>query len=130
MVDENPTPGGDPPPPAPEQAAPASEPVAEAVDPSPETPPMTEAAPPISERERWLRDRFEREHEFTLALMRLLIEGLSGESRAMRLWRWLIDDFRSERRITADLGRPSDRERVLLRRVLAWFRERPIISNQ
>ena len=71
--------------------------------PPPEAPFTTEARLAASERERWLRERFEREHEFTLALMRLLVEGLTRESRAMRFWRWLIDDFRSERRITADL---------------------------
>ena len=121
------------PPPGPEPVAPAPEPVAEAAAASPESPPVTPAEPPISEQERWLRGRFEREHEFTLALTRLLLEGLSGESRAMRFWRWLIDDFRSERRIIADLGQPGDREQMLLRRVIAWFRERrqsSVIRNQ
>lgn len=131
MVDENLPPGeATPAPAAAEQAAGATEPAEQAATPPPESLPVVEAAPAESERERWLRSRFEREHEFTLALMRLLLEGLSGGSRAMRFWRWLIDDLRSERRITADLGEPSDRERVLIRRVLAWFRERPIVGNR
>jgi hypothetical protein len=125
MVDENPPPGeAAPAPPVAEQAAEAPEQAEQAAAPPPESPPVVEQPLAESERERWLRGRFEREHEFTLALMRLLLEGLSSESRAMRFWRWLIDDLRSERRITAELGEPGDRERLLLRRVLAWFRER------
>ena len=66
------------------------------------SPPMAEAPPAVIERERWLRTRFEREHEVALAMMRLLIAGFSRESRAMRFWRWLIDDLRSERREEAE----------------------------
>jgi hypothetical protein len=133
MADENPASSEATPPPAVEQAAERPEPAAEAKeDPPPESVPPVSVAEPRgeSEPERWLRSRFEREHEFTLALMRLLLEGLSRESRGMRFWRWLIDDLRSERRLTADLSEPSGRERVLIRRVLAWFRRQPITSGQ
>jgi hypothetical protein len=75
------------------------------------------------ERERWFRERFEKEHEVTLALMRLLLAGLTSQSRPSRFWRWLIDDFRSERRLLADRHRESNEERILINRVLAWFRE-------
>jgi hypothetical protein len=102
-----------------EQAAPA--------EPEPAAPssPVAVAEPERaeSERERWFRERFDREHEVLLSLTRLLISGLDTESRAMRFWRWLIDDLRSERRLTADFG-TNDEETRLVRRVVAWFRER------
>lgn len=134
MVDENPPPKeattADAPSPAP-ASAPADPPAtpAEAASDSqsPETPMAVEDPPATSEQERWLRARFEREHEFTLSLMRLLLEGLTSESRGKRFWRWLIDDYRSERRATADLGQPPNHERRLLHRVLAWLRsQRPV----
>jgi hypothetical protein len=80
-------------------------------------------------RERWLRQRFEKEHEVTLALMRLLLAGLSSQSRRSRFWRWLIDDFRSERRLLAD-GRELNEESVLINRVLAWFREQTFFGSR
>src|ERR1700682_1765775 len=70
------------------------------------------------EREQWLRERFEKEHQVSLALMRLLLAGLSSQGRLMRFWRWLIDDFRAERRLVADPNRESSEERILLNRVL------------
>ena len=82
------------------------------------------------ERERWLRERFEKEHQVTLALMRLLLAGLSSQGRLMRFWRWLIDDFRSERRILADPHRESSEERVLVNRVLTWAREQGFFANR
>jgi hypothetical protein len=111
---------------APDLGAPAPEPA-----PADGTAAEANAGPPIAEepqaaieREHWLRRRFEQEHEVALALMRLLLAGLSHEGRARRFWRWLIDDFRSERRLVADAGRTTDNERMLLRRVLAWLGDR------
>jgi hypothetical protein len=82
------------------------------------------------ERERWLRERFEKEHQVTLALMRLLLAGLSGQGRLMRFWRWLIDDFRSEKRILADPHRESSEERILVNRVLIWAKEQGFFANR
>ena len=81
-------------------------------------------------RERWFRDRFEKEHEVTLALMRLLLAGLNSQSRRSRFWRWLIDDYRSERRLLADRYRESNEESVLINRVLAWFREQGFFGSR
>jgi len=50
------------------------------------------------ERERWLRAQFEREHQVTMSVMRILLGSVGDQSRRMRFWRWLIDDQRSERR--------------------------------
>jgi hypothetical protein len=119
------------------EPAPAS---AEAV-PAAAAPALTESAPHVAEpsvaerlaaleREQWLRDRFEKEHQVTLALMRLLLAGLSGQSRLMRFWRWLIDDFRSERRLLADPNRELSEERVLINQVLAWFRAQGFSTNR
>jgi hypothetical protein len=79
------------------------------------------------ERERWLRQRFEREHQVTLATLELLIGGAARESGPMRFWRWLIDDFRSEHRRFSDPGKFADpgrqgRERVLIDFLSAWLR--------
>jgi hypothetical protein len=76
------------------------------------------------ERERWLRDRFEKEHQVTLAMMRLLVAGVRKEGQCMRFWRWLIDDLRSERRLLEEPDNDSWDEAVLLRRVRAWFSRR------
>ena|SRR6516225_201411 len=81
-------------------------------------------------REHWFRERFEKEHEVTLALMRLLLAGLSSQSRRSRFWRWLIDDFRSERRLLADRYRESSEESILINRVLAWFREQTSLASR
>jgi len=59
--------------------------------------PATEAEAAL-ERERWLRAQFEREHQVTMSVMRILLGSVRDESRPMRFWRWLIDDIRSERR--------------------------------
>jgi hypothetical protein len=129
MVDENLPPGEEMRPSAPEPAAATVAATAEraatlAAEREAGAPPDASAVakePGVeSERERWLRERFEREHEVLLALTRLIIAGLGTESRAMRFWRWLIDDMRSERRMLGTRGE----ERMLIRRVLAWFRER------
>ena len=53
------------------------------------------------ERERWLRGYIDREQRFRLYFARYIAGLLDHPSRVMRLWRWLIDDFRSERRATA-----------------------------
>jgi hypothetical protein len=79
------------------------------------------------ERERWLRQRFEREHQVTLATLELLIGGAARESGPMRFWRWLIDDFRSEHRRFSDPGKFADpsrqgRERALIDFIYAWLR--------
>ncbi|WP_207461212.1 hypothetical protein [Azospirillum sp. SYSU D00513] len=50
------------------------------------------------ERERWYRGIIERDRELLLALGPVLGTPPSRERAAMRFWRWLIDDFRSERR--------------------------------
>src|SRR6516225_3802217 len=80
-------------------------------------------------REHWFRERFEKEHEVTLALMRLLLAGLSSQSRRSRFWRWMIDDFRSERRLLAD-RRETNEESVLINRVLAWFRGQTFFGSR
>jgi hypothetical protein len=76
------------------------------------------------ERERWLRDRFEKEHQVTLAMMRLLVAGVRKEGQCMRFWRWLIDDLRSEQRLLAEPDGDSWKDEVLLRRVRSWFARR------
>jgi hypothetical protein len=76
------------------------------------------------ERERWLRDRFEKEHQVTLAMMRLLVAGVRKEGQCMRFWRWLIDDLRSERRLLEEPDGDSWKDEVLLRRVRSWFARR------
>ncbi|MGA0562946.1 hypothetical protein ACO2RV_10885 [Ancylobacter sp. VNQ12] len=59
--------------------------------------PLTEAEAAL-ERERWLRAQYEREHQVTMSVMRILLGSARDESRPMRFWRWLIDDIRSDRR--------------------------------
>jgi hypothetical protein len=76
------------------------------------------------ERERWLRDRFEKEHQVTLAMMRLLVAGVGKEGQCMRFWRWLIDDLRSERRLLEEPDGDSWKDEMLLRRVRSWFARR------
>ena len=53
---------------------------------------------PQLERERWLRAQFEREHQVTMSVMRILLGSVRDEGRLMHFWRWLIDDVRSEHR--------------------------------
>jgi hypothetical protein len=74
------------------------------------------------ENERWLRRQFEQEHRVLLAMMRLLVSGVGSEGRLMRFWRWLIDDYRSARRMLEGPPPPSESERALIRRIVAWFR--------
>ncbi len=96
----------------------------------PAAPPSGQAASAVArdeaalERERWLRDRFEKEHQVTLAMMRLLVAGVRKEGQCMRFWRWLIDDLRSERRLLEEPDGDSWEEAVLLRRVRSWFARR------
>jgi len=82
-----------------------------------DTDPATE-----SQRERWLREQFEKEHQVMLAMMRLLVNGVRGEGRAMRFWRWLIDDLRSERRLMASPDPQGSEEVFVVSRIIAWFR--------
>jgi hypothetical protein len=81
------------------------------------------------ERERWFRDRFEKEHQVTLAMMRLLVAGVRNEGQCMRFWRWMIDDLRSERRLLDEPDGDSWNNEVLLRRVRGWFSRRGADSN-
>jgi len=74
------------------------------------------------QRERWLREQFEKEHQVMLAMMRLLVNGVSGEGRAMRFWRWLIDDLRSERRLLASPNPQGSEEVFVVSRIITWFR--------
>jgi hypothetical protein len=83
---------------------------------------LAEEAQSALERERWLRKQFEQEHQVLLAMMRLLISGVGTEGRLMRFWRWLIDDYRSERRMLEAPPSPSEGERRLVSRIVAWFR--------
>jgi hypothetical protein len=76
------------------------------------------------ERERWFRNRFEKEHQVTLAMMRLLVAGVRDDGQCMRFWRWLIDDLRSERRLLEEPDGDSWKDEVLLRRVRSWFARR------
>jgi hypothetical protein len=78
------------------------------------------------ERERWLRDYVDREQRVRLFVAEYLVGLLKNPPLWMRVWRWLIDDVRSERRAEAELllGRPrggllpwlSDRRRRRLGR--------------
>lgn len=68
------------------------------------------------ERERWLRAQYEREHQVSLSVMRVLLGNVHDESRLMRFWRWLIDDIRSEKRELDELYRTSGRVDLELRR--------------
>lgn len=52
----------------------------------------------VADRERWLRDYIDREQRFRLYFSKYIAGLLDNPSRGMRIWRWLIDDFRSERR--------------------------------
>lgn len=86
--------------------------------------PLTGAAEPLTDREmldreRWLRGYIDREQRFRLYFAKYIAGLLDHPSRAMRVWRWLIDDFRSERREQAvylnggtEMG------------LLPWFRRR------
>lgn len=107
-------------------AAPASGPADEAARPdAPEPASATSEAETALERERWLRTQFEREHRVTMSVMRILLGSLHEESRRMRLWRWLIDDVRSEnRREEALYGRDERIEAVFGRRLGTWHGEK------
>lgn len=63
----------------------------------PDPAPPTKDDPQL-ERERWLRAQFEREHQVTMSVMRILLGSVRDEGRLMHAWRWLIDDIRSEHR--------------------------------
>jgi hypothetical protein len=72
-----------------------------------------------AERERWLRDYIDREQRFRLFAAKYLVGLLKHPPLWMRVWRWLIDDVRSERRAEAALllGRPRAG-------LLPWLRDR------
>ena len=75
------------------------------------------------ERERWLREQIEKDHELLLLVGRTVVGGLTQESSARRFWRWLIDDLRSERREQAALLTGQADEGSLVR-VWRWLRAR------
>jgi hypothetical protein len=81
------------------------------------------------ERERWFRDRFEKEHQVTLAMMRLLVAGVRNEGPLMRFWRWMIDDLRSERRLLDGTDGDRWKDEVVLRRVRGWLARRGADSD-
>ncbi len=67
------------------------------------------------EREQWLREYIDREQRFRLYFAQYIAGLLGKPSRAMRLWRWLIDDFRSERREQAGYLEGIDDEGLIPR---------------
>lgn len=52
----------------------------------------------VAARELWLRDYIDREQRFRLYFAKYIAGLLDHPSFTMKVWRWLIDDFRSERR--------------------------------
>jgi hypothetical protein len=70
-------------------------------------------------RERWLMEQVERDREIMLAMAQALGGAGRRQSRAMRFWRWLIDDYRSERRATEKQG-DSAGERLLAAIASLW----------
>ena len=118
------------PPDEPEREAEASGPAAAPWEPPPWVTPVVDgeaadAAGPdteraaMVERERWLRDYVDREQRFRLFVAKYLVGLLKHPPLWMRVWRWLIDDMRSERRAEAELllGRPRAG-------LLPWLRDR------
>ena len=105
---------------APWEPPPWVEPVVdgEAADAADATGPDLERAA-MFERERWLRDYVDREQRFRLFVAEYLVGLLKHPPLWMRVWRWLIDDSRSERRAEAELllGRPRAG-------LLPWLRDR------
>lgn len=61
-------------------------------------PPVEPIGREAEDRERWMRDYIDREQRFRLYFAKYIAGLLGHPSRGMKLWRWLIDDFRSERR--------------------------------
>lgn len=70
---------------------------------------------PEPEREQWYRRQIERDRDVMLALSRALTGSIGREHRLMRLWRWMIDDLRSERREQAALVSGESRDGVAAR---------------
>jgi hypothetical protein len=91
--------------------------------------PLASSGEAALERERWLRDRFEREHQITLAMMRMLLAGVRSEAPGMRFWRWLIDDLRSERRLLEAPDGEGSTDGMLLARLRLWFTRRGATGN-
>lgn len=81
------------------------------------------------ERERWLRDRFDREHHVTLAMMRMLLLGVRSESPGMHFWRWLIDDLRSERRLLEAPDGEGWTDGMILALLRSWFTRQGATGN-
>lgn len=125
----------DPPPPPPGEGAAAADP-----PPADPPPPADEArkvpadlveAERLSalERERWLREQIEKDHELLLLVGRTVVGGLTQESSMRRFWRWLIDDLRSERREQAALLTGHADEGSLVR-AWRWLQARRRGSSQ
>jgi hypothetical protein len=98
MADEGTKP---PSPPAPDPAYAVPPPAAESAAPAkPELRPDDRDA--ALERERWLREQIDKERMLLLLFGRHVVRALEHEAPILRLWRWLIDDLRSERREEAE----------------------------
>jgi hypothetical protein len=85
---------------------------ADAADPDPERAAMVE-------RERWLRDYVDREQRVRVFVAEYLVGLLKYPPLWMRVWRWLIDDTRSERRVEAEMLQGEPRAGLL-----PWLRDR------
>src|SRR5262249_3443711 len=88
------------PPPPPEPAPAAAYEAANAPAAKPEPRPDDRDA--ALERERWLREQIDKERMLLLLFGRHVVHALSHEPPILHLWRWLIDDLRSERREEAE----------------------------
>lgn len=78
-------------------------------------------------RERWLMRQVELDREVMLVMAHALAADARPQSKAMRFWRWLIDDYRSERRAAkAASGAPEGLAPAVLS---AWNRRRRAIAD-
>ena len=118
------------PPNEPKREPEASGPAAAPWEPPPWVTPVVEGKAPdadgadleraaMVERELWLRDYVDREQRVRLFVAEYLVGLLKNPPLWMRVWRWLIDDVRSERRAEAEMltGRPRAG-------LLPWLRDR------
>lgn len=90
--------------PAADDSVAASPPLPGAATAAPPDPPPVTAVDPALERERWLREQIERAQRRPSPALPADEHGLvlhPSQSGLARLWRWLIDDFRSARRAAA-----------------------------
>src|SRR5690606_35344056 len=85
-----------------------------------------EADAPLG-RERWLMRQVELDREVMLVMAHALAADAHPQSRAMRFWRWLIDDYRTERR--AANGTSGAREGLARDVLSAWNRRRRGIAG-